>query len=148
MSADTRTRRFSERTIRQVRSDCNRAMLRARFCPDRSDVVQLRCVDDQVESDETFGNQLWYFEGFGVDEQEQRHNIFGVVEYSVQFGMHELVEDGVFDSEHQRERFRHLYERELQRPTWRHPAHRWLAIGLIAVTVVWLAYLLLQSLSV
>ncbi len=146
MSAETRTRRFSERTIRQVRLDCNRAMARARYCPDRSDVVQLRCVDDQLETDEVFGNQLWYFEGIGVDEQERRLGVFGVVEYSVQFGLHELVEDGVFDSEHQRERFRQLYERELHRPSWRHPGHRWLAAGLVMVSVIWLAYLLIRTL--
>ena len=69
--------------------------MRARFCPDRSDVVQLRCVDDQQETEHTFGNQLWYFEGVGVDEEDCRRSVFGVVEYSVQFGLHELVEDGV-----------------------------------------------------
>ena len=94
MSAETRTRRFSERTIRQVRLDCNRAMIRARFCPDRSDVIQLRCIDDRPESDQCFGNQLWYFEGLGVDENDHRHSVFGVVEYSLQYGLHELVEDG------------------------------------------------------
>ena len=142
MSADTRTR-----TIRQVRLDSNRAMVRARFCPDRSDVVQLRCIDDQPETEQAFGNQLWYFEGVGVDQQSRRHNVFGVVEYSVQFGLHELVEDGVFDSEHQLERFRHLYERELHRPSWRQPAHRWLAAGLILVTAICLAYLLVRTLA-
>ena len=146
MSAETRTRRFSERTIRQVRLDCGRAMMRVRFCPERSEVVQIRCIDDQPETDQSFGNQLWYFEGVGTDEHDQRLSAFGVVEYSIQFGLHELVEDGVFDSEHQRERFRQLYERDLQRPSWRHPAHRWLAAGLAAVTAICLVYLLVQSL--
>ena len=145
MSADTRTRRFSERTIRQVRLDCNRAMNRARFCPDRSDVVQLRCIDDRPEAELNFGNQLWYFEGLGVDEHDQRHGVFGVVEYSLQYGLHELVEDGVFDSEHQRERFRHLYEREVHRPSWRQPAHKWLAAGLLTVTSIFLAYLFVRT---
>lgn len=147
MSADTRTRRFCERTIRQVRLDCSRALLRARFCPDRSDVIQVRCVDDQIESDDTFGSQLWYFEGTGVDDQDFRHRVFGVVEYSLQFGLHELVEDGVFDSDHQRDRFRHLYEREMHKPTWRHPAHRWLLAGLIMVTSIYLTYLLVRTLT-
>ena len=130
MGADTRTRRFSEQTIRQVRQDCNRAMIRARFCPERSEVVQLRCIDDRPESETAFGNQLWYFEASGVDEHDRRHSVYGVVEYSIQFGLLELVEDGVFDSEYQRERFRHLYEREVLKPSWRHPAHRWLAVRL------------------
>ncbi|MDA8744703.1 hypothetical protein N9N28_08730 [Rubripirellula amarantea] len=107
---------------------------------------QLRCTDDRAESDEVFGNQLWYFEGIGVDELDRRHNVYGVVEYSLQFGLHELVEDGIFDSDYQRERFRHLYEREMHRPTWNHPAHHWLAAGLIMVTSIWLAYLLVRTL--
>ncbi len=147
MSAETRTRRFSERTIRQVRLDSNRAMIRARFCPERSEVVQLRCIDDRPESESSFGNQLWYFEGRGVDERDQPHGVYGVVEYSLQYGLHELVEDGVFDSEQQRERFRHLYDREVHRPSWRHPAHRWLAAGLVAVASVWLAYVLVSILA-
>ncbi len=147
MSADTRVRQFSERTIRQVGLDCSRALVRARFCPDRSDVIQIRCVDEQFESDENFGSQLWYFEGSGVDELDNRHRVFGVVEYSMQFGSQELVEDGVFDSDHQRERFRDLYEREMHKPTWRHPAHRWLLAGLIMVTLIWLTYLLVRTLT-
>ncbi|MEM1068971.1 MAG: hypothetical protein AAGG48_21850 [Planctomycetota bacterium] len=143
MSAETRTRRFTERTIRQVRLDCSRAMIRAHFCPDRSDVVQLRCVDDHPESEQSFGHQLWYFEGLGVDERDQRHSVFGVVEYSLQFGLHELVEDGVFDSEEQRRRFRHLYEREVRRPLWSHPAHRWLLCGVIVIAFMCLTYLIL-----
>ncbi len=140
MRADTRTQRFSERTIQQVRVDCNRAMTRARFCADRSDVVQLRCVDDRPETDIDFGNQLWFFDGLGVDQVGQRHNVFGVVEYSLQFGLNELVEDGVFDSEQQRERFRMLYNREVQRPSWLRGANRWLVIGLSAATMISLVY--------
>ena len=142
MRADTRTQRFSERTIQQVRVDCNRAMTRARFYADRSDVVQLRCVDDRPETDYEFGNQLWFFDGLGVDQLGHRHNVFGVVEYSLQFGLHELVEDGVFDSEQQRERFRALYKREVQRPSWRDGANHWLFVGLVTATVASLAYYL------
>jgi hypothetical protein len=142
MGADTRARRYSEHTIRQVRQDCNRAMIRARFCPQRSEVVQLRCIDDRPEQESAFGNQLWYFEGLGVDEHDRRHSVFGVVEYSIQFGLHELVEDGVFDSEYQRERFRHLYEREVIRPSWRHPAHRWLLVAVVSLAIISLAFFL------
>ncbi|TWU34164.1 hypothetical protein Q31b_56350 [Novipirellula aureliae] len=141
MGAETRTKQFSERTIRQVRLDCERAMTRARFCPEQSEVLQMRCVDERVETESTFGNQLWYFEGIAVDGEQRSHSIFGVVEYSIQFGLYELVDDGVFDSEHQRERFRHLYEKEFHPPSWRQPAHRILAFGLLFVAILWLLYL-------
>ncbi len=147
MRADARTQRFSERTIQQVRVDCNRAMTRARFSADRSDVVQLRCVDDRPETEFEFGNQLWYFDGLGVDQLGQRHNVFGVVEYSLQFGLNDLVEDGVFDSEQQRERFRMLYQREVQRPSWRQGANRWLLVGIIVTTLISLACWLIRLLS-
>ena len=144
MSAETRTRRFSERTIKQVRLDCGRAMIRARFSPDRSNVVQLRCIDDRMESETSFGSQLWYFEGHGVDERDQKHSVFGVVEYSLQYGLYELVEDRVFDSQHQREKFRHIYERTVHRPSWRQPAHRWLLAGLMVVDFGFLVHLIVQ----
>lgn len=147
MNTQTQVFRFSEATIRQVRLDCNRAMIRARFCPERSEILQLRCIDNRVETEAEFGNQLWYFEGVGVDELDRRHTVYGVVEYSTQYGLNELVEDGVFTSETQRERFRSLYEREVQRPDWRQPAHRMLIAGLIAVSCVWLGYLVIQAMA-
>ncbi len=147
MSAETRTQRFPERTIRQVKLDCNRAMGRAKFCPDLNEVTQLRCVDHRPETEQSFGSQLWYFDGLGVDAQEQRQRVFGVVEYSLQFGLHELIEDRVFDSDYHREQYRHFYERGVQHGRWRHPANRWLLAGLVAVASVWLAYLFVLSQS-
>ena len=143
MKAETGTRLFTERIIRQVRLDANRAVARAQLCAERSEVRRLRCVDHHDEGDDSFGHQLWYFEGVGVDEHDHRHEIFGVIEYSVQYGLHELIEDGVFDSERQRERFRNHYEQEVRNPFWSHPAHRWLGIGTLCVGVVCLAYLIL-----
>ena len=146
MNSHAQILRFSEATIRQVRLDCNRAMIRARFCPERSEIMQLRCIDNRDETETEFGNQLWYFEGVGVDELDRRHAAFGVVEYSTQFGLNDLVEDGVFTTENQREKFRSLYEREIQKPDWRQPAHRYLAAGVIAVSAIWLSYLLVRTL--
>ncbi len=147
MNADTRTRRFSERTVRRIRIDSNLAMTRARFCPDYSEVIQLRCVDDCCETDRAYGSQLWYFEGIGVDQQDQRRPVFGVIEYSIQFGLHELLKEGVFDAEQHRERFRQLYERETHRPAWRKPPRRWLATGLVVVGLACFVYLLVQTLA-
>ena len=137
--------RFSEATIRQVRLDCNRAMTRAGFCAQRSEILQLRCMDNRAETEVSYGSQLWYFEGVGVDELDRRHGIFGVVEYSTQYGLNELVEDGVFTSEGQRDRFRSIYEREFQTPDWRQPAHRFLAAGIIAVSLLWLSFLVMRG---
>ncbi|TWU08043.1 hypothetical protein [Stieleria varia] len=146
MGAETRTQQYSQQTLRQVRLDSNRAMIRARFCPERAEVMQLRCMDDRMETETSFGNQLWYFEGIGVDEYNRQRTVYGAIEYSMQFGLNELVEDGVFDSEDQRDRFRHVYEREIRPPSLQQPGQRWLALGLVAVTAIWLTYLLVRTL--
>ena len=146
MRAQAPQRQFSERILRQVRLDSGRALVRARFCLESSEIINLRCVDDRLESERQFGNQLWYFEGIGVDEQRNRQNIHGVVEYSIQFGLHELVEDGVFDTPGERERFRSLYNREVNAPSWRQPAHRLLLAGVMAVTAGMLLFLMLRNL--
>ncbi len=148
MGARTRTQRFSERTLRQVRLDCDRAVLRARYCPERSVVTEMQCIDDRPESEDSFGHQLWYFEGHGVDPLEHRQPLFGVVEYSIEFGLHELVEDGVFDSTHQRERFRELYEQEFRSPSWSQPAHRLLLFSAIVLALATLVIQLIRTLSV
>lgn len=106
----------------------------------------MRCVDDRDETDGSFGHQLWYFEGVGVDEGRHRQAIFGVVEYQIQFGLQELIEDGVFDSPHERERFRSLYNREVNSPSWRHPAHQLLIAAVIVLAVATCMFFLLQNL--
>lgn len=141
MSAETRAVRFPERIMRQIRLDSHRAIVRAHFCPDRSEVLNLRCLDNRRENESVFGSQLWYFDGVGVDESDRRLPIYGVVEYSIQFGLHELVEDGVFDTNAEREKFNSVHHREHFGSAWTSPAQRWLAIGLICISVIIMALL-------
>lgn len=141
MSQRTQARRFSPRTIRQIRLDARRALIRAHFCPDRSEVLQLRCVEDRPETENEFGLQLWYFEGLAVDEGDRRHHVFGAMEYSIQFGLNEVSEDGVFASEYQRSRMRDRLEAESVGSRLAHPAHRYLAIGMVAIGILYLVYL-------
>jgi hypothetical protein len=135
MSAETQTVQIPERIMRQIRTDSQNAILRARLCPSRSTITQLRCVDFRRETETEFGSQLWYFEGFGVDETNGRLPIFGALEYSLQFGLHIMVDDGVFDSLSQRDRFHSVYRRGQVRTSLWHPGHRWLAVGMMLVAV-------------
>ena len=117
-----------------------------RALPERSEVINLRCIDDCRENESNFGAQLWYFDGYGVDEMDRRSPIYGVVEYSIQFGLNELVEDGVFDSNNERERAHRVFHREQLGPAWRGPVDRWLAVGLVTVCIAAVG-LLLKSLT-
>jgi len=139
MQPNTSQPHFSARTMGQVTNDARRAVLSANYIGQLSRISQPRCVDDQVETDQTFGRQLWYFEGEGATEEQRRVRLFGVLEYSIEFGLTELVEGGVFEQADQRERFRDIYFHHELPPTWSHPGHRWLLAGmalLAAVTVV------------
>lgn len=135
MSAETKAIQIPEKIMRQIRTDSQTSILKARLCPTHSEVVQLRCVDYKRETDNQFGSQLWYFEGFGVDTSNRRLPIFGALEYSIQFGLHELVDDGVFESLGQRERFYSVYRRGHVRTSMWHPAHRWLLVGMVLVAM-------------
>lgn len=134
MSAEIRTVRFPERVMKQIRLDSHRAMVRGRFCPDRSEVLNLQCLDNRRETDHDFGTQLWYFEAVGVDEFERRLPLFGIVHYSIQYGLNEVVEDGVFESAVERERFHRIYRGESLGPTWNIPANRWLMVAFMLTT--------------
>lgn len=145
MRAQAPQHQFSDRVLRQVRLDSARALERGHFSLESSEIINLRCVDDRCETERQFGNQLWYFEGIGVDNQLDRRNIHGVVEYSIQFGVQEIVEDGVFDTAGERERFRSLYNREVNAPSWRQPANRVLLAMVMAMTAVALLSIVLRN---
>jgi hypothetical protein len=130
---------FSEQTLQQIAADAQRALLRARYCLERSRINRFHCIDNQPETDNHYGRQLWYFEGSAVDELDRRCRIFGAVEYSIQYGLHELVEDGVFEAAEQRDRFRNAYAGHRPAISWRNPANRLLIGILLAMTAATVA---------
>lgn len=148
MSAETETIQIPEKVMQQIRSDCQLAIQRTRLAPSGSDTIQLRCVDFRRETDDAFGAQLWYFDGHATDAERRRVALFGALEYSIQFGLHELVDHGVFDSVVQRDRFHSVYQRGHFRGTLSHPVHRWLLVGTLLVAIaifVRLLFLLLAA---
>lgn len=120
--------------------------MRAVFCPDRSEIRQIRCVEDHRETEHQFGSQLWYFEGIGVDEVDRRHVIFGAIEYSLQFGLHELIDDGVFTSDVERAKIRNRLIGSPIEPL-ANPLHRWLLATVIAAVTAYLAYVAVYFLT-
>lgn len=141
MSTQTDLRRFPRRTVQQVRLDANRSLVRSHFCPDRSEVLQVRPVEVREETEKDYGRQLWYFEAVGVDEVDRRFPVFGAIEYSVQYGLMDLIDDGVFDSDQARAQVRRMYLAEGTKPTWKHPGHRYLLVGVVTMGAAYAAFL-------
>ena len=144
MPSHASRQQYSEQTLRQVAADCRRSLQRGQFDVEQSRVERLRCVDDQLETDDHFGRQLWYFEGRALASDERRVRIYGVIEYSIQFGLHELIDDGVFDAADQRDRFRQIYQHESSRFSWRQRPIRLLIAGMLSVGVAYAAYIASQ----
>ena len=141
MTSHTSNQQFSEQTLRQVAADCRRALHRGHFSAEQSRVERLRCIDDEPETSDDFGRQLWYFEGRAITIDDRRLRVYGVIEYSIQFGLHELVEDGVFESPHERDRFLEIYHHVPNRRVWNHPSMRLLGAGMCIVAVSYLVYI-------
>ncbi len=138
MSAETQAIRIPEKIMRQIRSDSQAALHRAQICCNSNETVQLSCIDYRRETETEFGSQLWYFDAQTTDERNRRMPVFGVLEYSIQYGLHVLADDGVFDSLAQRERFHSVYRRGHLSPSLWHPGHRWLALGVLFITALML----------
>lgn len=146
MQPNTSDKQFSEDVLRQVLVDARRALIRGHF-KDRSSIELVRCIDYQPETDRLYGSQLWFFDASAIDENNKQQKVFGVIEYSLQYGMYELIEDGVFESIEQRSRFRSGYRGILPQPRWRDPAHRWLLAAVLAISAATLAYYALRVLA-
>jgi len=146
MRSETGTQQFDKRTMRQVASDAMRAIARQNYFTERSVLEHLQCVDCQPECETEFGRQLWYFDATVVDEQDRQSTVYGAIEYSIQYELNEVVDDSIFLTPDQRNRFEEVYRREPAKPNWRHPAHLWLLAGVVLLATGYLSVLLLQKL--
>lgn len=144
---NTSDKQFSEEVLKQVLADARRALTRGHFSAQATSLELVRCIEHQPETDRLYGSQLWFFDATAADENNKRKKVFGVIEYSIQYGMYELVEDGVFESIEQRYRYRSGYRGILPQPRWRDPAHKWLLAAVLAVSAATLAYYTLRLLA-
>lgn len=129
--------------LRQVAADARVALCRAHYQIDGSPIRELRCVEDHPETELEFGRQLWFFESRGEDQYGRRVPLFGAVEYSLQFGLTEIVEDGVFEDTEQRDRFHQVFLTSTAPPLapsgWRKLFVFMLLFIAVALACLWLA---------
>lgn len=133
--------KLSDRYMRQIELDSLLAIDRAKYSLALSEITSLRCVDSKEESIGDFGRQLWFFESIGVHAKRGESSCFGVLQYSIEYGLLELVEGHVFDCQTERQHFKQFYETGRRTGHWLHPANRWLLAGTAMVGLIWSAYL-------
>ena len=96
---------FSRQIWQAASEHAHRCLTRREFCPEQSRVENLRCVHLVDETDCLFGKQLWCFEAIGIDPVGRRHILYGVLEFSIQFGLLEASQTAMFEDSGHREKF-------------------------------------------
>ena len=132
---------FSPSIVSQVELDTLLALKKAKSLRQIVEVRQLRCINHQLESETDFGKQIWFFEAVGVDSQQKELQCYGVLHYSVEFSLLELIQTHVFDSSQERDLYQYFCETGKRTDTPWHPANRWLLSGLTMVAIIWLVYI-------
>lgn len=105
MTPDAPKIQFSRQIWQAVSEYAHGCLLRREFCPEQSRVENLRCMEFIEETDLSFGKQIWFFEGVGVDAMGRRHMLFGLLEFSIQFGLLESATAALFEEEEMRDRY-------------------------------------------
>jgi len=141
MNLEAGGQKISEQSIKQVELDSFLALEKARFRLELSDVTLLRCVSVKEETEDSFGQQLWFFDAVGMHTKMGSVNCFGVLHYRVEYGLLELMQTHVFDSENERRQYKRFSKTGKRTDRFWHPANCWLIGGLAAVGMVWLMYL-------
>jgi len=105
MTPETDPIHLSRQIWQAVSGHAMRAVARRDFCPDQSRIENLRPVHSQDEDEYEFGRQLWCFEAMGVTPSGRRQVVYGMMEFSVQYGLLEPKQSGLFEDVAERDRW-------------------------------------------
>jgi len=96
---------FPRQTWQLVSDQARRCLVKREYCDQQSRVENLRCVHFEEESDSAFGSQLWHFEALGIDPVGRRHMLYGILDFSVQYGLLEASQTALFEDSELRQKF-------------------------------------------
>ncbi len=137
---------FSRQIWQAASEHAHRCLARKEFCPEQSRIENLRCIHLVDETDCCFGKQLWCFEAIGIDPVGRRHILYGVLEFSIQFGLLEASQTAMFEDTDQREKFIQNETRSAAKIAYHYPSTRfwvfsaWCSIALLSA--VWVVVLI------
>lgn len=137
---------FSRQIWQAASEHAHRCLTRREFCPDQSRIENLRCVHLVDESDSLFGRQIWCFEAIGIDQAGRRHVLYGVLEFSIQYGLLEASQTAMFEDSDHREKFLHNETKPTSKLIYNYPSTRfwvysaWCSISILSV--IWITLLI------
>ncbi len=96
---------FPRQIWQAVSDQARRSLIRKEFCPDQSRIENLRCVHLSEETENRYGQQVWFFEAIGFDASGRRHLLYGALELSIEYGILEASQTALFHDIEQRQQF-------------------------------------------
>lgn len=155
MRPEADNRHFPRQIWQAVTEHALRVVVRNEFCPEQSRIENLRAEYCQEEEEERFGRQIWCFEALGITALGRRQVVYGMLEFSVQFGLLEPVQSRLFEDVIDRNDWIERTTQDPPAPSGYGSATRfWVWSSLISIAILsvgWLAalvrYLLTSTLS-
>jgi hypothetical protein len=136
---------FSRQIWQAASEHAHRCLVRREFCPEQSRIENLRCFHLEDETEYLFGRQLWCFEAIGIDPAGRRHVLYGVLEFSIQYGLLEASQTAMFDDAEHRECFLIRETRPAKKIAYSYPSTRfWVYSAWCSITIlasIWAATL-------
>ena len=145
MTPETDKIQFSRQIWQAASEHAHRCLARREFCPEQSRIENLRCHHLTDETEASYGKQIWCFEAIGIDPIGRRHVLYGVLEFSIQYGLLEASQTAMFEDVDHREGFLQNEIRPVRRIAYQYPSTRfwicsaWCSIGILSV--IWAAAL-------
>jgi hypothetical protein len=103
MTPEADPTQLSRQVWQAVSGHAVRSIAGRNLCPEQSRIENLRPVYSVDEELEHYGRQIWYFEVLGVSASGRRRVVFGVIEFSIQYGLLELSHSFLFEDASDRE---------------------------------------------
>ncbi len=145
MTPDTDKIQFSRQVWQAASEQAHRCLARREFCPEQSRIENLRHVHLVEESESIFGRQIWCFEAIGIDPFGRRHVLYGVLEFSIQYGLLEPSQTAMFEDIREREIFIRQETQPVSTLPYSYPSTKfwifsaWCSISIL--TAIWVAAL-------
>ena len=136
---------FSRQIWQAASEHAHRCLTRKEFCPEQSRIENLRCDHLVDETDFSFGKQLWCFEAIGIDPVGRRHILYGVLEFSIQYGLLEASQTAMFEDIDHREKFLYNEKGSTAKLVYQYPSTQfwiysaWCSIALLSA--IWITLL-------
>jgi len=116
-------------------------LVKKEFCDEQSKIENLRCVHFEEETDSAFGTQLWHFEALGIDPVGRRHMLYGILDFSVQYGLLEPSQTALFEDSELRQKFLDRDPKARSISSWDKASTRfWVqtaCLGVVVTALMW-----------